>query len=206
MPPTPILEVTNLVKDFSRLRAVNNVSFSLTPSTITAVIGPNGAGKTTLYHLISGELKATSGSVKLNGKEILGRPPHKIVQAGIGRSFQITSVFNALTVLQNVRTAVISRMGRQYDLWHSVERDSLPDSSASRSFNQTAHSILKLVGIDHLAKIPVHTLSHGDRALVEMAIVLALELCRFSRTRQFPPPTSKQPLWRTATNADEPVL
>ncbi|MGD1701333.1 ATP-binding cassette domain-containing protein [Dapis sp. BLCC M229] len=88
-----MLEVINLVKDFSSIRAVNNVSFNLSAQTITAVIGPNGAGKTTLYHLISGELQPTSGSVKLNGRELVGLPPHKIVKAGIGRSFQITSVF-----------------------------------------------------------------------------------------------------------------
>ncbi|MGK7875144.1 MAG: ABC transporter ATP-binding protein [Xenococcaceae cyanobacterium] len=165
MAPETILQVTNLVKDFSGIRAVNSVSFTLSTGTITAVIGPNGAGKTTLYHLISGQLAPTSGQVLLKGKKITGLAPHKIVKAGIGRSFQITSVFPSLTVEQNVRAALISRMGRQFDFWHCVEGD--------RSLNQAVHQILPLVGIQHLASKPVRILSHGDRALVEMAIVLA---------------------------------
>ena len=160
-----ILQVTNLVKDFSGIRAVNNVSFTLSTGTITAVIGPNGAGKTTLYQLISGQILPTSGSVKLKGKKITGLAPHKIVKAGIGRSFQITSVFPGLTARQNVRAALISRIGAQFDWWHCVESD--------RPLNIAVDKILALVGIQHLASTAVQILSHGDRALVEIAIVLA---------------------------------
>ncbi|MDJ0735684.1 MAG: ABC transporter ATP-binding protein [Nostocaceae cyanobacterium] len=175
MAPDTILQVTNLVKDFNGIRAVNDVSFTLPTNTITAVIGPNGAGKTTLYNLISGQLSPTFGSIKLKGKEIAGLPPDKIVKAGIGRSFQITSVFPSLTVLQNIRAAVISRMGRQFDLWQGVEWDSLEDNSPANPLQQAIHKTLALVGIEHLATNIVSTLSHGDQALVEMAIVLALE-------------------------------
>ena len=175
MTPDPILQVTNLVKDFSGIRAVNDVSFTLATGNIAAVIGPNGAGKTTLYNLISGQLSPTSGSIKLKGKEIAGLPPDKIVKAGIGRSFQITSVFPSLTVLQNVRTAAISRIGRQFDLWQGVGRDSLEDNSPASSLQQGVQKILTLVGIEHLAANIVSALSHGDQALVEIAIVLALE-------------------------------
>ena len=162
-----ILKVTNLVKDFGGIRAVNNVNFTLSTGTIAALIGPNGAGKTTLYHLICGQLTPTSGQIELKGKNITGLAPHKIVQAGIGRSFQITSVFPALSVEQNVRAAAISRMGRQFDLWHPVDSD--------RPLNQAVKKILALVGIEHLAFKPVQTLSHGERGLVEIALVLALE-------------------------------
>ena len=169
MVPDTILQVTNLMKDFSGIHAVHDVSFSLTTGTIAAVIGPNGAGKTTLYNLISGQLSPTSGSIKLKGKEIAGLSPDKIVKAGIGRSFQITSIFPSLTVLQNVRTAVISRMGRQFDCWQPLNK------SSSSSLQQAVEKILALVGIQHLAANVVSTLSHGDQALVEMAIVLALK-------------------------------
>ncbi|MDJ0554376.1 MAG: ABC transporter ATP-binding protein [Microcoleaceae cyanobacterium MO_207.B10] len=162
-----MLEVTNLVKDFSSLRAVNNVSFNLSRQTITAFIGPNGAGKTTLYHLISGELQPTSGSVKLNGKELVCLPPQKIVKAGIGRSFQITSVFPSLTVDQNIRAAVIAHRGKQFNFWQNLQTDV--------SLNQNVTEIMSLVGIEHLAKIPVQNLSHGDRSLVEIGIVLAVK-------------------------------
>jgi len=164
---TPILEITNLSKNFNNICAVDKVNFCLNTGTITAVIGPNGAGKTTLYRLMSGELKSTGGSVKLKGKEILGLSPDKIVKAGIGRSFQITSVFPALTVLQNIRVAAASKKERHFDFWQNVKGD--------RSLNQTAENILALVGIEHLAPTPVNNLSHGDRSLVEIALVLALE-------------------------------
>ncbi|NES01618.1 MAG: ABC transporter ATP-binding protein [Okeania sp. SIO2F4] len=162
-----MLEVINLVKDFSCIRAVNNVSFNLSAKTITAVIGPNGAGKTTLYHLISGELQPTSGSVKLNGRELVGLSPHKIVKAGIGRSFQITSVFPSLTVQQNIRAAVIARGDRQFNFWQNLQSDI--------SLKQTVSEVMSLVGIENLATTPLQHLSHGDRSLVEIAIVLAVK-------------------------------
>ena len=162
-----VLKVSNLTKDFSGICAVNQVSFELSSGSITAVIGPNGAGKTTLYNLLSGNLAPTSGSVKLEGKEIIGLTPDRIVQAGIGRSFQITSVFPNLSVEQNVRVAVISRQRKQFDFWHNLESD--------RAVARAVREILDLVGIETLAQSPVRLLSHGDRSLVELAIVLALK-------------------------------
>ena len=163
----PLLEVSKLTKNFSGICAVNHVSFNLTPGTITAVIGPNGAGKTTLYNLLSGQLTATSGSVKLEDKELTSLSPDQIVKAGVGRSFQITSIFPSLTVQQNIRAAVISEQKKQFNLWRNISRDT--------SLNQSVAEILQLISIEHLASTPVHSLSHGDQALVEIGIVLALK-------------------------------
>jgi len=160
-----ILEVKNLVKNFSGNKVVDNVSFSLENGTITAIIGPNGAGKTTLYKLISGQLMPTSGTIELKGKKITGLAPHTIVKAGIGRSFQITSVFEGLRVKQNVRVAIAAQMGREWDLWSFLQRD--------RRLNRSVSEILAAVGILDLADILVRNLSYGERALVEIAIVLA---------------------------------
>ena len=162
-----LLQVTNLVKDFGGIRAVNHVNFTLPTGSLTALIGPNGAGKTTLYHLICGSLTPTSGQIILQEKNITGLAPHTLVKAGIGRSFQITSLFPALTVRQNVRVAAISRMGRQFDGWRWVTGD--------RALHQAVEKKLARIGIQHLASQPVQSLSHGERGLVEIALVLALE-------------------------------
>jgi branched-chain amino acid transport system ATP-binding protein len=105
--------------------------------------------------------------VKLNDQEIIGLTPNQIVKAGIARSFQITSVFPNLTVAQNVRAALISCQKKQFDFWSNVKSDP--------NLNRSVQQILNLVGIESLAISLVSLLSHGDRSLVEIALVLALK-------------------------------
>src|SRR5690606_38342134 len=100
--------------------AVNNVSCAFRPGTLTAIVGPNGAGKTTYFNLMSGQLRATSGSVHLYGEEITGLGAPERTRRGIGRAFQLTNLFPNLTVLENVRLAVQSRAGlglNLFSLW-----------------------------------------------------------------------------------------
>jgi len=104
-----LLEVSNLTKRFGGLVAVNNVSFSVEKGEILGIIGPNGAGKTTLFSLISGFLKPSSGSVLYDGQSILGIEPHRLVQRGLVRSFQIVQTFADMSVLDVVTTAALSR-------------------------------------------------------------------------------------------------
>ena len=104
-----LLEVSNLTKRFGGLIAVNNVSFSVEKGEILGIIGPNGAGKTTLFSLISGFLKPSSGSVLYDGQSILGIEPHRLVQRGLVRSFQIVQTFADMSVLDVVTTAALSR-------------------------------------------------------------------------------------------------
>src|SRR6185436_253833 len=86
--------------------AVNGVTCSFEPGTLTAIVGPNGAGKTTFFNLISCQLKATSGTVTLGGRDLSGAPASERTRAGLGRAFQLTNLFPRLTVLENVRLAV----------------------------------------------------------------------------------------------------
>ena len=104
---TPVLQVEGLTKTFGGLTAVDNVHFTLPGGGLHAVIGPNGAGKTTFFNLISGFLRANSGSVIFNGENIIGRKPHEISRLGIARTLQIKSVFTGLSVYDNVWIAVM---------------------------------------------------------------------------------------------------
>lgn len=98
-----ILEVENLTKKFGELTAVNDIKFSISPGKIYGLIGPNGAGKSTLFHLISGVLKPTSGSVYFDGKDITDHSVHEVAEMGLVRSFQDTRIFSELTVEENLR-------------------------------------------------------------------------------------------------------
>ena len=112
-----MLETRDLTVRFGGHVAVNAVSCAFEPGTLTAIVGPNGAGKTTYFNLISGQIKASAGSVRLNGVDIsaLGAPSR--AQAGLGRAFQLTNLFPNLTVRENVRLAVQARAGAGLNLW-----------------------------------------------------------------------------------------
>jgi len=100
-----VLEVTNLVKRFGGFTAVNNVSFRVDQGEILGLIGPNGSGKSTIFNMLSGTLAPSEGSIRFQGQEIGGKPPHRIINAGIGRTFQIPRPFKRLTIFENVALA-----------------------------------------------------------------------------------------------------
>ena len=104
-----ILETRGLVKDFGGIRAVNGVDLKVRQGTIHAIIGPNGAGKTTLFNCLSGFTNPTGGEIFFRGKNVTGYPSYRISYLGVTRSFQITSIFPGLSVLENVRIALQSR-------------------------------------------------------------------------------------------------
>jgi branched-chain amino acid transport system ATP-binding protein len=100
-----VLVVENLVKRFGGFTAVNNVSFRVEQGEILGLIGPNGSGKSTIFNMLSGTLAPTAGSIRFLGKEVGGAPPHRIINAGIGRTFQIPRPFKRLTIFENVALA-----------------------------------------------------------------------------------------------------
>ena len=103
-----LLQVTNLGKSFGGNRAVDGVSFEVAPGELLALIGPNGAGKSTTFNMVNGQLRADSGSIRLDGVELIGRKPRDIWHRGVGRTFQIAETFASLTVVENVQMALIS--------------------------------------------------------------------------------------------------
>ncbi len=151
--------------------AVNGVTCSFEPGTLTAIVGPNGAGKTTYFNLISGQLKATSGSVTLGGQDLTGQSVSARTHAGLGRAFQLTNLFPNLSVLENVRLAVQAtqegKHRRGMNLW-SIWSD-------HSALTQRARVILQAVAMTDRADTPVASLPHGDQRKLEVALLMALE-------------------------------
>ncbi|MDM0112585.1 ABC transporter ATP-binding protein [Variovorax sp. J22R133] len=177
-----MLETKELTIRFGGHVAVNAVSCAFAPGTLTAIVGPNGAGKTTYFNLISGQLKATSGSVWLDGKPLSGMPASARTRAGLGRAFQLTNLFPNLTVLENVRLAVqATREGahrRGLNLW-SIWSD-------HHVLTARADEILGAVALRHRENATVASLPHGDQRKLEVALLMALE----SKVFMFDEPTA----------------
>ena len=163
----PFLQVENVSKAFGHFVAVNDVSLAIPEGEITALIGPNGAGKTTLYNMVSGRLKPTKGSVWFRGSDITGLPPDRISRLGISRSFQITNIFNELTVLENIQVALVARHNKGLNLWQVSARD--------KRLEDQGLELLARLGLESVARARAGTLSHGDKRRVELAIVLSTE-------------------------------
>jgi branched-chain amino acid transport system ATP-binding protein len=159
-----ILEANGLGISFGGLRAVDNVSFAAERNRITAVIGPNGAGKSTLFNLISGALRPRTGSVVFDGQTCTGAAPHHMQAIGLGRSFQITSLFPELTVAENLRVAA--------QVLESVGRWFLP-VPVSRIARDRVDALLDQFGLAPKAGELAGTLSHGDQRRLEIAMSIA---------------------------------
>jgi ABC-type branched-subunit amino acid transport system ATPase component/ABC-type branched-subunit amino acid transport system permease subunit len=159
-----LLRIEHLSRNFGGLRAVDDVSLEVKQGDRHAIIGPNGAGKSTLFNLITGQLKPSSGKVIFDGRDITGKPPHVIARTGIGRDFQITTIFPKLTVRQNLQHAMLAHGG------YTVR----PFGIASRMFKAEAQQLAEAVGLGAWADLPAGQLSHGDQRAIEIAISLAL--------------------------------
>lgn len=166
-----LLSTRDLTIRFGGHIAVNNVTCSFEPGTLTAIVGPNGAGKTTYFNLISGQLKATSGTVQLNGEELSGMTASARTRAGLGRAFQLTNLFPNLTVLENVRLAVQASCDgphkHGFNLW-SIWSD-------HTVLTRRAQEILETVSMADKQNTIVASLPHGDQRKLEVALLMALD-------------------------------
>lgn len=159
----PVLETRGLTKSFGGITAVDNVSFSLQPGELLALIGPNGAGKSTCFNMLMGQLRPTKGTVWLNGENVTGKSPRQIWRRGVGRTFQITSTYASMTVIENVQMALISHN-------HQIFRV-LP--YAHRMYRDEAMRLLDMVGMGAQAERHCAVLAYGDLKRLELAIALA---------------------------------
>ncbi|MEC9434156.1 MAG: ABC transporter ATP-binding protein [Pseudomonadota bacterium] len=161
------METDGLTVRFGGHVAVDAVTCAFAPGELVAIVGPNGAGKTTYFNLISGQIPATSGTVRLAGRDITRAPASARTRAGLGRAFQLTNLFPNLTVAENVRLAVQARLGRGFRLVSLAADD--------RELAAEADAILARVRLAGLASQTVAALSHGDQRKLEVAILIALD-------------------------------
>ena len=159
---TPLIETRGLGRSFGGLRAVADVDFSLMPGEIRAIIGPNGAGKTTFVSLICGRIAPSEGRIELDGRDITRLPAHKRVLAGIAYTFQITSIFQKLTVYDNVALSVQRRLLAKGGL-------------TARKLDAGVRAALERVGLADRATVLAGSLAYGHQRLLEVAMGLALE-------------------------------
>ena len=165
----PGLEVDGLTRRFGGHRAVDDVSFHVRPGSITGLIGPNGAGKTTMFNLIAGALRPTAGRIVLGDTRLDGEPPHRVLRAGIARTFQIPRPFAAMTILENVMLAGQGQPGERF--WANWLSPGAVAAS-ERVLRERARELLGFVGLSDLAGAPARVLSGGQRKLLELARAL----------------------------------
>src|SRR3954469_185968 len=156
-----LLQTENLRKSFGALTAVNGVSLAIEAGSLHSVIGPNGAGKTTLFNLLTGTFPPTSGKIIFDQKDITGTPAHRVAHLGLARSYQRTTVFPALSLLDNVWVAAFATNSS----WNGLVW------KASNSFSNVkdkAFHALKDVGLEEKANQPAREISHGEQRQLEL--------------------------------------
>jgi branched-chain amino acid transport system ATP-binding protein len=162
---SPALAVAHLHKRFGGLPATKDVSLTVMPGERRLIIGPNGAGKTTLFNLITGDLSADAGSVRLFGEELLGMPTQRRVHLGLARTYQILTLFPRERLVHNVVLSLLGLDRRRWNPWSIL--------TADRDIYAAAHDALRRVGLGDSAERIVIETSYGERRRLELAMALA---------------------------------
>ncbi len=166
-PSDYVLETENLTKSFSGYTAVREVNLRVRRGTIHALIGPNGAGKTTMFNLLTGFLAPTSGRIRHNGEDITGLEPAAVARRRLARSFQISSVFPHMTVLENVRLALQRALGTAFHFWRAEKSLDV--------LRARADELIEAVGLSGFSATPAAELPYGRKRALEIATTLALD-------------------------------
>lgn len=160
-----LLEARGVVKHFGGIKAVQGFDIAVRDRTLHALIGPNGAGKTTAFNLLSGMYVPDEGTITLAGRSIAGMAPEKICRAGIGRSFQITNLFPALSVEENIRLAVQARHPARFNLFRQAH--------AIEDINRETTELMRYLGVAGIERAEAGSLSYGGQRLLDMGLALA---------------------------------
>jgi branched-chain amino acid transport system ATP-binding protein len=164
---TPSLETRGLTVRFGGHVAVDHVTCAFRPGELTAIVGPNGAGKTTYFNLMSGQLRASDGTVLIEGEDVTRLSAPRRTRLGLGRAFQLTNLFPRLAVVENVRLAVQAHAGVHYDMGRPWRADV--------NLIRRADAVLDSVGLSGRRDAQASALSHGDQRKLEVAMMMALE-------------------------------
>jgi len=162
-----VLETRGLCKSFGALTVADQINFRLETGSRHALIGPNGAGKTTFVNLLTGRLAPTSGQVWIDGQDVTALPQAERVRRGLGRTFQINSLFKNMSVLDNVALGVAERLKVADKIW--------PPARAFNAVRDESMALLELLGIAADAGLRITDLPYGKQRLVEIAIALGLQ-------------------------------
>jgi branched-chain amino acid transport system ATP-binding protein len=158
----PLLAVTGLTKRYGAFIANAGIDFSVQPGEVHAVIGPNGAGKTTFIGQVAGELAPSAGRIVFEGRDVTEMTSYRRAALGLGRTFQITSIFRSFSALENVAIAAQALAGSSFGMWAPAHRDA--------ALNRASRQALELVGLGARANEPCMTLSHGEHRQLELAM------------------------------------
>lgn len=161
----PALQLSGLRKSFGQMEIIRGVDLTVIEGERHAIIGPNGAGKSTLFHLVSGHLRPSAGSIRLRGEEIAGLEPQLINRRGLSRSFQVTNIFPRLSVWENVRCATLWALGYRYSFWRDVDR--LADA------NSRTEEILAEIDLLDRWRTPAGVLTYGEQRALEIGLTIA---------------------------------
>lgn len=162
-----VLRIDKLSKDFSGLQVLSSVTLDVLEGERHVIIGPNGAGKTTLFNIITGLYKPTRGRILFLDRDITALPPQKIVRLGLSRSFQIINIFPHMTVYENVRNAIVSKLGLRFNCATLLGRHKTIVSETER--------VLDVFGLKQVKDAVAADLSYGTQRHLELSLALALE-------------------------------
>lgn len=161
----PVLSLQGVAKSFGKSQIIRNVTMDVAAGERIAIIGPNGAGKSTLFNLISGRLQPTGGDIVLKGASLLKLPPYEIYRRGLSRSFQITNIFQRLSVYENIRSSVLWSLGYRYSLFRFL--DSLAD------VRLRAEQLMEKVGLEARRDVEAGLLTYAEQRCLEIAMTVA---------------------------------
>ena len=162
---TIALEAINLNKNFGSIQVTQNINLQIHAGERRLIIGPNGAGKTTLFNQITGELKPSSGCIKVFGKDVTALPPHLRPHMGLSRTFQIINLFNQDSALHNIALALFGVSPRRFNPFRQLK--------PSDPVYERAHAVLKTIGLEQSAYKRVGEMSYGEQRRIEIGLAMS---------------------------------